>query len=61
MALPTSEFKFDTNLIGCIPILTGQNNYNIWHLRIQTTLSVYSVWEFVDSTLTYAAQANTID
>jgi len=61
MALPTSEVKFDTNRIGCIPIHTGQDNYDIWQLQIQTTLSAYSVWEFVDSTLTYAAQANAAD
>jgi len=61
MALPTSKIKFDTNLISCIPILTGQDNYDMWWLRIQTTLSAYSVWEFVDSTLTYAAQADAAD
>jgi len=60
MALPTSEVKFDTNLIGCIPILTGQDNYDIWWLWIITTLSAYSVWEFVDGTLTYAAQPDTV-
>jgi len=61
MALPTSKVKFDTNLIGRIPILTGQDNYDVWRLRIQTTLSAYSVWEFVDGTLTYAAQADAAD
>jgi len=59
MALPISKVKFDMNLIGCVPILTGQDNYDIWWHQIQTTLSAYSVWEFVDSTLTYAAQADT--
>jgi len=58
MALPTSEVKFDMNLIGHIPILTGQDNYDMWRLRIQTTLSAYSVWEFVDDSLTYTAQAD---
>jgi len=61
MALPTSEIKFDMNLIGHIPILTGQNNYDIWRLRIQTTLSAYSMWEFIDGTLTYTAQADAAD
>ena len=60
MALPT-KVKFDTNLIGRIPILTGQDNYDIWRLRIQTTLSAYSVWEFVDGTLTFTAQADAAD
>jgi len=58
MALPTSKVKFDTNLIGRIPILTGQDNYDVWHLCIQTTLSAYSMWKFVDGTLTYTAQAD---
>ena len=61
MALPTSEVKFDTNLISHIPILTGQDNYNIWQLQIQTTLFAYFMWEFVDGTLTYTAQADTAD
>jgi len=61
MALSISEVKFDTNLISCIPILTGQDNYNIQRLQIQTTLSVYSMWEFVDGTLTYSAQADAAD
>jgi len=61
MALPTSEVKFDMNLISRIPILTGQDNYDMWRLRIQTTLSAYSMWEFVDGTLTYAAQADAAD
>ena len=60
MALPTSDAKFDTNLIGCIPTLTSQDNYDIWWLQIQTTLSAYSVWEFIDGTLTYAAQPDAV-
>jgi len=61
MALPTSKVKFDMNLIGRIPILTGQDNYDIWQFQIQTTLSTYSVWEFIDGTLTFAAQADAAD
>jgi len=61
MALPTSKVKFDMNVIGRILILTGQDNYDVWRLRIQTTLSAYSVWEFIDGTLTYAAQADAAD
>jgi len=61
MALPTSKVKFDMNLIGRIPILTGQDNYDIWWLRIQTTLSAYSMWEFLNGTLTFTAQADAAD
>ena len=55
MALPTTEIKFNTTSIGCIPVLTGSKNYDVWSKRIISTLSAYSVWEFVDGTLTYAA------
>jgi hypothetical protein len=55
MALPTTEIKFDTTFIGCIPVLTGPKNYDVWSKRIVSTLSAYSVWEFVDGTLTYAS------
>ena len=55
MALPTNEIKFDTSFIGRIPVLTGSKNYDVWNKRIISTLSAYSVWEFVDGTLTYAA------
>ena len=54
MALPTIEIKFDTTFIGCIPILSGSKNYDIWSKNIISTLSAYSVWEFVDGTLMYA-------
>jgi len=59
MALPTSEVKFDMNLTSRIPILTGQDNY-VWHVA---TLNPdhYSVWKFIDSTLTFAAQADPAD
>ena len=54
MALPTNEIKFDSTFIGRIPVLTGSKNYDVWNKRIISTLSAYSVWEFVDVTLTYA-------
>jgi hypothetical protein len=55
MALPTTEIKFDTTFIGRIPVLTGPKNYDVWNKRIVSTLSAYSVWEFVDGTLTYVS------
>ena len=55
MALPTNEIKFDSTFIGRIPVLIGSKNYDVWSKRIISTLSAYSVWEFVDGTLTYAA------
>jgi hypothetical protein len=55
MALPTTEIKFDTTFIGRIYVLTGPKNYDVWSKRIVSTLSAYSVWEFVDGTLTYAS------
>ena len=47
MALPTNEIKFDSTFIGRIPVLTGSKNYDVWSKRIISTLSAYSVWEFV--------------
>ena len=55
MSLPTTEIKFDTTFIGHIPVLTRSKNYNVWSKHIISMLSAYSVWEFVDGTLTYAA------
>ena len=55
MALPTTEIKFDNTFIGRIPILLGSKNYDVWSKHIISMLSAYSVWEFVDGTLTYAA------
>jgi hypothetical protein len=55
MALPTTEIKFDTTFIGRIPVLTGPKNYDIWSKQIVSTLSAYSVWEFVDGILTYTS------
>ena len=53
MALPTTETKFDTTFIGCIHVLTGSKNYDVWSKHIISMLSACSVWEFVDGTLTY--------
>ena len=55
MALPTTEIKFDSIFIGRIPVLNGSKNYDVWSKRIISMLSAYSVWEFVDGTLMYAA------
>ena len=55
MALPTTEIKFVSTFTGRIPVLLGLKNYDIWSKRIISMLSAYSVWEFVDGTLTYAA------
>jgi hypothetical protein len=55
MTLPTTEIKFDTTFIGRIPVLTGPKNYDVWSKRIVSSLSAYSVWEFVDGTLTYTS------
>jgi hypothetical protein len=55
MTLPTTEIKFDTTFIGRIPVLTGPKNYDVWSKRMVSTLSAYSVWEFVDGTLTYTS------
>ena len=55
MALPTTEIRFDTTFIGRIPVLTGSKNYDVWSKCIISMLSAYSVWEFVDGTLMYAA------
>ena len=55
MALPNTEINFNTTFIGCIPILSGSKNYDVWSKCIISTLSAYSVWEFVDGTLMHAA------
>ena len=55
MALSTTEIKFNTTFIGHIPVLSGSKNYDVWSKLIISILSAYSVWEFVDGTITYAA------
>ena len=54
-ALTTSEIKIDGQILSRIPILIGQSNYSIWHVKIRNTLSTYKVWEIVEGTLTYAS------
>ena len=53
-ALTTSEIKIDSQILSHIPILVGQSNYSIWHVKIRNTLSAYGVWEIVEGTNTYA-------
>ena len=53
-ALTTSEIKINGQILACIPILIGQSNYSIWHVKIRNTLSAYGVWEIVEGTNTYA-------
>ena len=54
MALPTTKIKFDNTFIGRISVLNESKNYDVWSKRIISTLSAYSVGEFVDGTLMYA-------
>ena len=53
-ALTTSEIKINSQILSCIPILIGQSNNSIWHVKIRNTLSAYGVWEIVEGTNTYA-------
>ena len=53
-ALTTSEIKIDGQILSHIPVLVGQSNYSIWHVKICNTLSAYRVWEIVEGTNTYA-------
>ena len=53
-ALTTSEIKIDGQILSRIPVLVGQSNYSIWHVKIRNTLSAYGVWEIVEGTNTYA-------
>ena len=49
-ALSTSEIKIDGQILSRIPVLVGQSNYSIWHVKIRNTLSAYGVWEIVEGT-----------
>ena len=51
--LTTSEIKVDGQILSCIPVLVGQSNYSIWHVKIWNTLSTYGVWKIVEGTNTY--------
>ena len=54
MALPTStELKINSTTMSCISELVGQSNYLIWSTRVQSVLQAYSVFEFVNGTLTH--------
>ena len=54
MSLPTStELKIDSTTMSCIPELVGQSNYPIWSTRVRSVLQAYSVFEFIDRTLTH--------
>ena len=53
--LTTSEIKIDGQILSHIPILVGQSNYSIWHVKIRNILSAYGVWEIIEGTNTYAA------
>ena len=54
-ALTTSEIKINGQILSRIPVLVGQSNYSIWHVKIRNTLSAYGVWEIVEGTNTYAS------
>ena len=54
-ALTTSEIKINGQILSRIPILVGQSNHSIWHIKIRNTLSAYGVWEIVEGTNTYAS------
>ena len=53
-ALTTSEIKIDSRVLSLIPVLVGQSNYSIWHVKIRNTLSTYGIWEIIKGTNTYA-------
>ena len=54
MALPTStELKIDSTTMSHIPELVGQSNYPIWSTRVRSVLQAYSMFEFIDGTLTH--------
>ena len=54
MALPAStKLKIDSTTMSCIPELVGQSNYLIWSTRVCSILQAYSMFEFVNRTLTH--------
>ena len=62
MALPTStELKIDSTTMSCIPELVGQSNYPIWSTRVHSVLQAYSVFEFIDGTLTHNSLQDAAD
>ena len=54
MALPTStKLKINSTTMFCIPELVGQSNYLIWSIQVFSVLQAYSMFEFVNETLTH--------
>ena len=54
MALPTfTELKIDLTTMFCIPEVVGQSNYPIWSTQVCSVLQAYSIFEFIDVTLTH--------
>ena len=54
MALPTStELKINSTTMFHIPELVGQSNYPIWSTQACSVLQAYSMFEFIDETLTH--------
>ena len=54
MALPTStELKINLTIMSHISKLVGQSNYPIWSTRVRSVLQAYSMFEFINGTLTY--------
>ena len=62
MALPTStKLKINSTTMFCIPELVRQSNYPIWSTRVRSVLQAYSVFEFIDRTLTHNGLQDTAD
>ena len=62
MALPTStELKINSTTMSHIPELVGQSNYQIWSTRVHSVLQAYSVFEFIDGTLTHNSLQDAAD
>ena len=62
MALPTStELKINSTTMSYIPELVGQSNYPIWSTQVCFVLQAYSMFEFIDKTLTHNGLQDTAD
>jgi len=53
----SSELKFESSIISCIPILMETKNYPQWSIRVTSILQTYSVMGIVDGTVTYIGLA----
>ena len=54
MAPPTStKLKINSTTMSCIPELVGQSNYPIWSTWVYSVLQAYSMFKFVNRTLTH--------